>query len=200
MMSGILYWILYAIVRAAMFLYHPVFHVVGRENVPGEGRLLICPNHSGMADPLWVLFALRMNHVPRIMAKKEVMDVPVLGWILRKFGVFGVDRGGNDVNAIKTGLRCLKDEQQLLIFPEGTRVKHGCRVEPKRGVILLSNRTDTPILPVYLSTKRFPFGPLTCVIGRPYLPDFGGVRPTDEQLEGAAVSLMDQIYEMGERK
>ncbi len=199
MISGVIYWILYAVVRTVMFLYHPVFRVIGRENVPKDGRFLICPNHSGMADPLWVLFALRMDHIPRIMAKKEVMDVPVLGWILKKFGVFGVDRGGTDVNAIKTGLRCLKDDQQLMIFPEGTRVKHGTRVVPKRGVILLSNRTDTPILPVYLSAKRHPFGPITCVIGEPYLPDFNGERPSDAKLEEAAVSLMDRIYEMGER-
>ena len=199
MMSGILYRILYAIVRAAMFLYHPVFRVIGRENVPKEGRLLICPNHSGMADPIWVLFALRLGHVPRIMAKKEVMQVPVLGWVLQKFGIFGIDRGGTDVNAIKTGLRCLKDDQQLLIFPEGTRVKDGSRVTPKRGVALLASRTDTPILPVYLSTKRRPFGPMTCIIGEPYRLDFEGNRPTDIQLEEAAVALMDRIYEMGEK-
>lgn len=197
MMSGVVYWILYAVVRAAMFLYHPVFRVIGRENIPTGGRLLICPNHSGMADPLWVIFALRLGHVPRIMAKKEVMNVPVLGWLLRKFGVFGVDRGGTDVAAIKTGLRCLKDEQQLLIFPEGTRVRHGNRVQPKRGVMLLANRTDSPILPVYLSVKRYPFGPITCVIGKPYKPDFGGEKPTEEMLELESVQLMDRIYEMG---
>lgn len=199
MLGGIVYKTLFVIVRALMFLYHPVFRVVGRENVPKEGRLLICPNHSGAADPIWIIFALRLGHVPRIMAKKELFKFPPLAWLLQKFGVFGVDRGGNDVNAVKIGLRCLKDEQQLMIFPEGSRVRNGNRIPPKRGVIVLSHRTNTPILPVYLTAKRWPFSPLTCVIGKPYMPDFGEMKPTEVQLEQEACRLMDQIYEMGEK-
>lgn len=198
MLSGFLYHILYAIVRAAMFLYHPVFRVVGRENVPKDGRLLICANHSGLADPIWIIFSLGLGHMPRIMAKKEILKIPLFAWFFRKIGVFGVDRGGNDVNAIKTGLRCLKDEQQLLIFPEGSRVKRGRTVEPKRGAMLLAHRTDTAILPVYLTSKRYPFSPLTCVIGKPYKPGYGCERPTDAQLEQEVRLLMTKIYEMGE--
>jgi len=179
-----------------MFLYHPVFRVIGRENVPASGRLLICPNHSGMADPIWVVFALRIGHVPRIMAKKELIDVPVLGRLVQWLGAFGVDRKGTDVNAIKTGLRCLKEEQQLMVFPEGTRVKTGQRVEPKRGAAMLAHRTNTPILPVYLTPRRYPFCPITCVIGEPYCLDFDGKKPTDEQLGQAAEDLMQKIYEM----
>lgn len=199
MFGGFAYRLLYAVIRAVLFLYHPVFRVIGKENVPMGGRLLICPNHRGMADPLWILFALGFDHVPRIMAKKEVMKVPVLGRFLQRLGVFGVDRGGNDVNAIKTGLRCLKEDHQLLIFPEGSRVKPGKHLAPKRGVMVLSHRTDTPILPVYISTKRYPFSPMTCVIGKPYKPEYPNDRPTDAQLEQQAQELMDRIYEMGER-
>lgn len=199
MLSGWVYHVLYVIVRAVMFLYHPVFRVIGRENVPKEGRLLICPNHSGLADPVWVVLALRLGHIPRIMAKKEIMKFPLFAWFFRQLGVFGVDRGGNDVNAIKTGLRCLKDGQQLMIFPEGSRVKQGKTIEPKRGVMLLAHRTDTPILPVYLTAKRYPFSPLTCVIGKPYKPEYGCEKPTDEQLDRQVQLLMAQIYEMGEK-
>ena len=199
MIGGWIYKILFVIVRAAMFCYHPVFRVIGRENVPKEGRYLICPNHRGMADPIWVIFALRIGHVPRIMAKMEVMKAPVLGWFLRKMGVFGVNREGADIAAIKTGLRCLKNEQQLMIFPEGTRVKPGQHVVPKGGAVMLAQRTDSPILPVYLTAKRYPFSPLTCVIGKPYEPDFGGQVPTESQLQREAERLMEQIYEMGEK-
>ena len=71
--------------------------------------------------------ALYKDHMPRIMAKKEAMAIPVLGWFLRTIGVFGIDRDGVDISGIKTGIKCLRDEQQLLIFPEGTRVKAGER-------------------------------------------------------------------------
>lgn len=195
---GFLVNLIICIVRVVLFCWHPVFRVVGRENFDGSGRLMICANHSGMADPIWIVFALRSKYVPRIMAKQEVMDVPVLGWFLKQFGVFGVDREGTDIQAIKTGLRCLNDEQQLLVFPEGTRVKAGQRVEPKRGAVTLAARTDAPILPVYLSADRRPFSPITCVIGKPYKLQFEGRRASDEELNRFSDELMKTIYALGE--
>lgn len=198
MSKGLLVDLIVGIVRVAFFFWHPVFRVIGRENVPKDGRLMICANHSGMADPIWIFFALKLGHVPRIMAKQEVMKVPVLGWLLRKFGVFGVDREGADINAIKTGLRCLNDEQQLLVFPEGTRVKRGQKVPPKRGAVTMAARTDSPILPVYLTPRQGPFCPVTCVFGEPYRMHFSGKRATDEELEQEAEALMKKIYQLGE--
>ena len=159
---------------------------------------MICANHSGMADPIWIVLALRLGHIPRIMAKKELIQIPVLGWILKKIGVIGVDREAADVQAIKAGLRCLRDEQQMLIFPEGTRMKKGRRSEPKRGALTMASRTDTPILPVYLTAKRWPFSPLTCVIGAPYRLEFQDKKATDEELAAATQELMKCIYRMGE--
>lgn len=196
MLSGFVYYLLASIVRIALFFWHPVFHVIGREHVPKEGRLVICANHSGMADPIWVIFALKLGHAPRIMAKKEAMRIPFLGWLLGKFGVFGVDRGTADIQAIKTGLRCLQQEQQLLIFPEGTRMKGNRRPEPKRGAVTLAARADAPILPVFLTYKRRPFSPLTCVIGEPFVPQFAGMKPTEEELQAQTEALMDRIYNM----
>ena len=199
MRKGFLVTLLTGFVRIIMFFWHPVFRVIGRENIPKEGRLMICANHSGMADPIWIYFALKLGHVPRIMAKQEVMNVPVLGKVLQYFGIFGVDRDSTDVNAVKTALRCLNDEQQLLIFPEGTRVKPGASVEPKRGAVTLAARTNAPVLPVYLTVKRRPFSPLTCVIGEPYCLEFQGKRATDEELKVCSEDLMRRIYQLGEK-
>lgn len=198
MLRGFWYKLLFCIVRAALFLYHPVFRVKGRENVPKDGSFLICPNHSGMADPLWILFAMRMDHVPRIMAKKELMKVPLLNRLLEWIGVFGVDRDGIDVNAIKIGMRTLKEGNQLMVFPEGTRVKPGKVIVPKRGAIVLAHRTGSPILPVYLSRRTYPFCPIACVIGEPYSLHFDG-KPSDEQLQSATEDLLKKIYELGGR-
>ena len=198
MRKGVIVRLLTCIVRVFLFFWHPVFRVIGRENVPKSGRLMICANHSGMADPIWIYFALRLGHVPRIMAKQEVMKVPVLRQLLKFFGVFGVDREGADVNAVKTALRCLNDEQQLLVFPEGTRVRPEMSVEPKRGAVTLAARTNTPVLPVFLTAERHPFSPLTCVIGKPYLLQFEGKRATDEELRICSEDLMRRIYQLGE--
>ena len=172
MLHGAIYYFLYAACRFGLFFYHPIFRVIGRENVPKEGRLMICANHSGLADPIWIIFALHMGHMPRIMAKKEAFDIPVLGWFLRSIGVFGIDREGLDIGGIKTGIKCLREDQQLMVFPEGTRVRPGKVVQPKKGALLLAARTDAPVLPVYLTVKRHPFSKLTCVIGKPYRPAY----------------------------
>lgn len=199
MISSAVYCFLYLACRIGLFFYHPFFKVQGRGNVPKEGRLVICANHRGLADPIWVILALRMGRMPRIMAKKEAMKVPVLGAFLKAIGVFGVDRNGADVSAIKTGLKCLREEQALLVFPEGTRVRPGKAVEPKRGALLLAARTGSPVLPVYISTKRFPFGPMRCVIGEPYVPEFEGQKPTDTEIDLAAKAMMERIYRLGEQ-
>lgn len=198
MLSGFWYRTLYAIVRVGMFFWHPVFRVIGRENIPASGSYLICPNHSGLADPIWVVLAMKLDHVPQIMAKKELFRIPVLNKLLTWLGAFGVDREGSDVHAIKIGLRCLKEGRQLMVFPEGTRVKPGKVVEPKRGAMVLAHRTDSWILPVYLTVRRRPFSPMTCVFGKPYKLDFSGQKPTDLQLETAVHDLMNRIYKMGE--
>lgn len=197
-MNKLTYCFLYIVLRMGMFFYHPIFKVTGRENVPKEGRLVICCNHSGMADPIWLILALRLGHIPRIMAKKEVMKVPVLGPLLAWVGAFGVDRNGTDVAAIKKGLKILKEEEQLLIFPEGTRVKPGQQVEAKRGALMLAAKTDSPVLPVYLTAKRHPFSPMKCVIGTPYRMTFQGPKATEEELEAETRQLMQKIYQLGE--
>lgn len=199
MLNGVGYCCLYIAVRVALFLWHPLFRVKGRERVPKDGRLLICPNHCGMADPFWVALALQYDHLPRIMAKKELMDKPVLGKFLKKLGVIGVDREIADVHAVKEGLRALREEQQLMIFPEGTRVRDRSKSTPKRGAVTLAARTDTPLLPVYVTPRAYPWQPVTVVIGEPYHVTFAGRRATDEELGCAAEALMQRIYALEEK-
>lgn len=198
MIGGWIYRVLYVFVRTVFFFWHPIYRVEGRENVLTTGKMIICANHSGMADPLWVVASLNMGHIPRIMAKKESLSYPVIGRILSKLKVIGVDRGMADVHAIKEGLRALKEEQQLLIFPEGTRVRRREDSNPKGGAVLLAAKTNAPILPVYISMRTAPFQPVKCVIGKPYEVRFTGKRPTDEEMELSIRELMDKIYTMGE--
>lgn len=57
--------------RIGLFFWHPVFHVTGREQIPA-GSCIFCANHSGMADPIWILLALPEKKMIRIMAKQEL--------------------------------------------------------------------------------------------------------------------------------
>lgn len=183
------------IVRFFMFFAHPVFKVTGRENIP-KGAAVVCCNHSNMSDPIWVIFGLWPDRMPACMAKKEVMDVPVLGAFLRFLGAIGVDRGAADINAVKQALKALRDNNQLLVFPEGTRVRPGKVVEAKTGAALLANRAEVPMLPVFLTRNKKFFCPLKMVIGRPFYVEKAGARITQQELQDATDRLMREIYAM----
>lgn len=187
---------LYLIIWPFFNLCHPV-RVIGREKIP-QGPALVCPNHSSIGDPFYVVFAFGYRYPMWAMAKIQIMRVPVIGFLLSKAGVFGVDRGHSDIKAVKTALRCLKEGNKLLIFPEGTRVEEGENVEAKGGVVLFSTRTGAPIIPVYVPTHKPWFHPVTVVIGDPYHPQIAGRRPTNAESHAISKDLMDRIHRLKE--
>lgn len=190
------YRILYSIVRVGMFFWHPVFRVSGREQIP-QGPCVICCNHVGMADPIWMIFAMNQPMIFRIMAKDQLMHVPLLKYLFRWIGMIGIKRGEGDINAVKDAMKALKNGEKLLIFPEGTRVR-GERIPGKTGAAMMAQRAGCPLLPVYIQRRRHPFSSLRAVIGTPYLLEIAGPRPTAEELRTITDDLMDRIYKLGE--
>ena len=198
MFFQLLYWVL----RFGLWFWHPILKVTGIENYREDEHYVICANHVGAADPFWIVFALKactLKKLPRIMAKVEVMRIPVIGKILEMVGVFGVDRGESDVASLKTALKTLKDGKSLLIFPQGTRCRKGERLPGKTGVAMLATRTDTKVLPIFISEKRRPFSPIRCIIGEPYSLEYEGKRATSSELHAMTDDMMNRIYAMGDQ-
>lgn len=181
-------------------LISPVFNgilypqrILHQERVP-EGACIICPNHSTLADPPMACMAMPKQYAIHIMAKKELLDIPVLGQIFDAIGTFGVDRGNSDINAIKTAMKVLKSGRKLLMFPEGTRVTERGAGEAKTGVIMLAMKTGAPLLPVYMDHDKKVFHKTNVVIGEPYTVHPAGKRPTQEEMTVAADELLRRIY------
>ncbi len=193
----VFYGFIWSLVWPFFNLVHPVRHV-GRERIP-EGAAVVCGNHTSLSDPLFVTFAMGRRHQLRTMAKAELMRVPVLGWLLGKAGIFGVERGKADVGAIKTAIKFLKSGEKILLFPEGTRVKSGEDSAAKTGAAMLAIRTGVPILPVYVPEKKNWFRFTTVVIGEPYFPEVGGTRAGAEEYRAVAEDLMERIQALGKR-
>ena len=105
------YHVCWWIARIGLFFWHPVFHVEGRAHIPA-GSCVFCANHSGMADPIWILLALPEKRMIRIMAKQELRRVPFVGWVMEKFRVIFVNRGAHDIAAYQQCIDAL--EQELL--------------------------------------------------------------------------------------
>lgn len=198
----IFYAILLGVVWPFFTPFHPIRHL-GRENIP-EGGAVVCGNHTAMSDPFFVVYAMGWKHQMRVMAKIEVMRIPVVGWLLSKAGVFGIDRGKADVGAIKTAMKYLKSGEKVLIFPQGTRVKEGVghdgqESEAKTGAAMLAMRTGVPILPVYIPEKKHWFRFTQVVIGEPYYPETAAKRPTAEEYRAVAEEVMLRIQALGEK-
>lgn len=192
------YGVLYAIVWLALQIWHPFSKVVGRENIPEDG-FVICTNHSSMADPFWIALGMGVRRRSRYMAKKEILRWPIVGRICKTLGAFGIERGGADLMAVKATMTYLRNGENVLIFPEGTRMKPGKTVRPKSGAVLLALRTGVPILPAYITARKRPFRPVRVVFGTPFVPKSESRRPTATEMSQMTAELMDDIYTLGER-
>lgn len=187
---------LYVVIWPFFHLFRPI-RVVGREHIP-EGPVVICPNHTTIGDPFYVVFAFGYHYPMRAMAKIQIMRVPFIGWILGKAGVFGVDRGHADMKAVKTALKFLKDGCKLLMFPEGTRVHSGEDVAAKTGAAMFATRTGVPLLPVYIQPEKRLFRSNLVVIGEPFQPTFQGRKPTADELDEITHELMNRVHKLEE--
>ena len=186
-----LYTVVYAVVWLVFKIVHP-WRVLGNAKMP-EGGVLICGNHTTLSDPLYILLALGNHQQTRVMAKAELMRVPVLGFLLKKAGVFGIDRGKADVQAIKTAMKILRNGDRLLLFPEGTRVAEGAEGGARSGAAMLATRTGVPVVPVYVPRKKKWFRKTTLVFGEPFVPEFEGRKATAEDYERIGAELMERI-------
>lgn len=199
MFSQRTYRILRAFLAVWLRILHPVIHVHGRENIP-EGPCMLCCNHSSFSDPVWVIVYGKLSRLPRIMAKQELMKLPVLGWLYRKLGAFPVDRGATDLKAVQTTLKTLREGNRVLIFPEGTRVRKGKKVEAHSGALLMANRAKVPVVPIYVSTKKYLFSPILLRFGEPYFPEYAAAKATPEELKLRSAELLEKIYAMGDER
>lgn len=190
------YHVLFTLLRLLRAVLYPT-KAVGMENIPA-GSAVLCMNHASAVDPVLLLLCFPRGEAIRIMAKAELFENPVIGRVFRQFGAFPVNRGGNDIQAIKTALKCLQDGQKLLIFPEGTRVGQAGEADAKGGAVMLSTRTGAPMVPVYCGGRKKLFRRTTIVVGQPFVVELAGRRPTAEELHRTSEDLMGRIYGLKE--
>jgi 1-acyl-sn-glycerol-3-phosphate acyltransferase len=123
--------------------------VSGREQVDRTKAYIFMPNHLSFIDgPL--LFML-IPHSVRVILKKEIFRIPVVGTGMRHVEFVPVDRKGikGGKASIERAARLMKDKgYSFLIFPEGTRSLDGNLQKFKRGGFFLALESGAPIVPV----------------------------------------------------
>jgi len=190
------YRIIYAIAAPIIHLLFPC-RTVGLEDFPEEGALL-CANHASGWDPILIALNLPKDARLTVMAKDQLFRIPLLGFFLKKLGIFPVKRGGNDLTAMKTAMKVLSGGNRLLVFPEGTRVEEQGEVEAKGGVTMMATRTGVPMVPVYCGGKHKFFRKTTIAFGKPYVPVIAGRRPTPDENQAIAQEILERIYALSE--
>lgn len=158
----------YRAVRAiAWFLCRIIFptKVIGAENVPAEGPVLICSNHVSMVDP--VMIAISLKRQISFLAKKEVFGTKFTNWFFTNLGMVPVDRGASDIAAMRVCIETLNENRMLGIFPQGHRYKQDENREIQSGAAMMALRSKAVVVPVHVSAPLKAFRINTLRFGKP---------------------------------
>lgn len=159
----------YNFVLNVFTLYSKVFYkyeVIGAENVPSEGNIILAANHKSNLDPIFVASAIRNRKIATI-AKKELFDNKMLSAILNKLYVIPIDRDNPSLSTIKTILKKIKEGYAIGIFPEGTRVKGNEFGEAKAGLALFAVKGKANVVPISIISDYRIFNKVTIYIDKP---------------------------------
>jgi 1-acyl-sn-glycerol-3-phosphate acyltransferase len=150
------------------------FRVLHRERLIQEGPVILAMNHESYLDPPFAGIACR--RAIYFLARKSLLDVPVLGWVLPKLNVIPVNQEGGDRSALKALIRILRANHCALVFPEGSRTLNGKLQPPLPGLGFVIAKTLAPVVPmrIFGAHRALPRGggklrfcPITIVVGEP---------------------------------
>jgi len=119
--------------------------VRGRHHLPKNGPFIIAINHFNVADPPFVIYAVR-RPINFLAASDQVVDW-FNYWAIWLYGFIPTNRTRLGPSTIKTAKKVLKEKDILGIFPEGNSLSDELR-PPKDGVVYLSAIMQVPIVPV----------------------------------------------------
>ena len=167
------------VLRPLVLFFLPV-DLRGTEHLEDGEPVLLCANHSSAWDPILFVLSMPQRFNVRIMAKKQLFSIPIVGGFL-----------------VKTAIQSLRDGWNLFLFPEGTRVKDPGHAEVKSGAGMMAIRAGVKLAPVYIGTKKRIFRKTPIIIGEPFAPEYTGRKGTAEEDTANAHEVMRRAYALG---
>src|ERR671934_689531 len=194
------YWLGYHLSRlAGRFFFR--LRVIHRERMLQSGPVILAMNHQSYLDP--PLAGTTCDRAVYFLARRTLLDVPLLGWLLPKLNVIPVNQEGIDRSALKSLIRVLKAGNAALVFPEGSRTVDGSLQAAEPGLGLVIAKTLAPVVPmrIFGAHEALPRGggglhlvPITIVIGEPILFTAADLNPPGkETYQRLSQSVMDAI-------
>ena len=130
----------------ALFQLYFRWRVYNVERAPLEGPVILASNHASYLDPPLVGAGLR-RHI-NYLAREDLFQVPVMGWVLRQWQVVPVDRDGGGAAGLRAILDRLLAGGAIILFPEGTRTRDGKLQSVRSGIGLTVIKSRAPVVPV----------------------------------------------------
>jgi 1-acyl-sn-glycerol-3-phosphate acyltransferase len=190
---------LYRIVKAVLqFVLWPLWlKSEGTGNVPLQGPVIVASNHISNWDPLVV--GLSIKRPICFIAKAELFNNVILGFLFKKLYAFPVKRGTADRQAIRHALEILKQDKVLGIFPEGQRQNSETESKTHSGIAMLALKSQAPVVPVACigTNRNIPWGwlrPLIVRVGQPiYLEEYRDQKINSATMEKVSLEIMKEI-------
>src|SRR5206468_9637208 len=170
---NVYYWLGYQLSRLVGRLFFRL-RVIHPERMLQNGPVILAMNHQSYLDP--PLAGTTCDRAIYFLARRTLLDVPLLGWVLPKLNVIPVNQEGVDRSAIKAVIRVLQAGNGVLVFPEGSRTLDGTLQPAEPGMGLVIAKTLAPVVPMRIfgahealprGGGRLRFVPITVVIGEP---------------------------------
>lgn len=170
------------------------FEVIGAENIPSEGNLIIAANHKSNLDPIFVASAVNKKRKMTAIAKEELFKNKILAKILNKVEIIPVNRQNPGLGTIKRILKYIKNDYALVMFPEGTRSKTDDFNNAKAGLSLFATKAKAEIVPCTIYSSYKLFKPAKIYFGEPIsLEEYYKQKLTSEDHERISGEVMDII-------
>ncbi len=155
--SWLVYTVCIGLTRAVVFSFGRI-EIVGREHIPASGPLIIVANHVHLLDPPLVSACVSRRLHP--MAKRELFEIPVIGWFFHAYGAFPVRRFSADMGALRVARNILRNGQAVLMFPEGTRGHRAGTATELRpalpGSAVVAQISHAQVVPVAITGSAVP--------------------------------------------
>ena len=192
----------YYVAGNALRLFYGLYgrwKIIGIENVPRAGGVLLACNHVSNLDPPMVGGALFGYRRVRFMAKIELWSTKIGRYVMDRIMSFPVKRGTADRPTIRRTLEWLARGDAIAIFPEGERSETGVLQPAQPGVALLIQKSGVPVIPVAIvgtyqmwpkGSKRLTRVPLTIAFGEPIL------FPPNSSREAITSAIMSAIADL----
>ncbi|MGH4036213.1 MAG: lysophospholipid acyltransferase family protein [Sphaerochaeta sp.] len=145
----------HGLTKSALFLLGAKVHVTGKENLPADyHNVAFVSNHQSLLDIVTYYAALNISPVP--IAKKEVVHMPFVRHFVFGLNSILIDRKSpkSSIKAIHDATERLKQGEECIIFPEGTRSKNYQIGELKAGSYKMALRANSTLIPLVINGSR----------------------------------------------